>query len=242
MEAFSAAELLSIWERCGELDGRGRSSALLQSVCPPGEQLNLRDWTVGQWNAALLDLREAIFGSELALSLLCPHCRERLELQLSVSDLRCGPTRPGELDAQHGDWRARFRLPTLGDLEALGLPQVAADLDAALLRRCLLGVQQGDSSAEDAELPTELVARIDAAMEEADPQGPGLIEVGCMACQRSAQVSLDLGALLWQELDSWAHHLLSDVHGLASAYGWREADVLALSARRRSIYLQLTGL
>jgi hypothetical protein len=33
--------------------------------------------------------------------------------------------------------------------------------------------------------------------------------------------------------------MLYDVHALASAYGWREADVLAMSPMRRQVYLEL---
>ena len=33
--------------------------------------------------------------------------------------------------------------------------------------------------------------------------------------------------------------LLHEVHRLASAYGWSETDVLAMSAMRRGVYLEL---
>jgi hypothetical protein len=33
--------------------------------------------------------------------------------------------------------------------------------------------------------------------------------------------------------------MLVEVHKLASAYGWREADILAMSATRRSMYLNI---
>jgi hypothetical protein len=32
---------------------------------------------------------------------------------------------------------------------------------------------------------------------------------------------------------------LRDVHELASAYGWRESEILALSPQRRQAYLEL---
>ena len=38
---------------------------------------------------------------------------------------------------------------------------------------------------------------------------------------------------------AWAVRLLGEVHELASAYGWREHDVLALSPWRRQAYLQM---
>jgi hypothetical protein len=35
--------------------------------------------------------------------------------------------------------------------------------------------------------------------------------------------------------------LLTEVHRLAQAYGWREAEILALSEARRHAYLELVG-
>jgi hypothetical protein len=46
---------------------------------------------------------------------------------------------------------------------------------------------------------------------------------------------------LWREIESMAGRLLRDVHALASAYGWHEKDILALSPVRRQFYLTLIG-
>ena len=43
------------------------------------------------------------------------------------------------------------------------------------------------------------------------------------------------------ELATQAKRLLREVHFLARAYGWREADILAMSARRRQAYLEMVG-
>ena len=50
---------------------------------------------------------------------------------------------------------------------------------------------------------------------------------------------LDVAAFFWTELNAWAVRLLREIHALASAYGWREADILALSPKRRDLYLEL---
>ena len=46
---------------------------------------------------------------------------------------------------------------------------------------------------------------------------------------------------LWNDVDRWARALFGTVDTLARAYGWREADVLALSPRRRRVYLNLAA-
>ena len=48
---------------------------------------------------------------------------------------------------------------------------------------------------------------------------------------------LDVGEFLWAEVRQAAMRLLEDVHALAWAYGWREADLLAMPAQRRAFYL-----
>ncbi len=50
----------------------------------------------------------------------------------------------------------------------------------------------------------------------------------------------DIASFLWKALHAWAKLMLGDVHELARAYGWTEADILALpSPTRRQIYLEL---
>jgi hypothetical protein len=44
---------------------------------------------------------------------------------------------------------------------------------------------------------------------------------------------------LWAEVHSWALRTLHEVNVLASAYGWRESDILALSQWRRQAYLEM---
>ena len=51
----------------------------------------------------------------------------------------------------------------------------------------------------------------------------------------------DVVSFVWAELEVQACRLLQEVHVLARAYGWREGDVLALSPRRRRLYLEMVG-
>ncbi len=76
-------------------------------------------------------------------------------------------------------------------------------------------------------------------MAEADPLADARLALSCPACGRPWEAAFDVVAFLWGELDAWARRTFAEVHALASAYGWREADVLALSPERRRIYLDL---
>jgi hypothetical protein len=74
-------------------------------------------------------------------------------------------------------------------------------------------------------------------MAQADPLAEILLHFDCPACSHAFDLGLDLAAFLWSELEGRAKRLLRDVHTLASAYGWSEAEVLSLSPARREFYL-----
>jgi hypothetical protein len=66
-----------------------------------------------------------------------------------------------------------------------------------------------------------------------------VLGVHCEACGREGVAQVDAGVLLWDEIEARARELLYDVHRLARAYRWSEAEILALSPARRAGYLAL---
>ena len=56
---------------------------------------------------------------------------------------------------------------------------------------------------------------------------------------REWQAAFDIATYLGRETDNWVAHVLQEVDRLARAYGWREADILAMTATRRRAYLEL---
>ena len=54
-------------------------------------------------------------------------------------------------------------------------------------------------------------------------------------------MALDITAYLWSEVEDWAKRLLIEIHTLASAYGWREAELLALEPAQREAEPDLDG-
>ena len=67
---------------------------------------------------------------------------------------------------------------------------------------------------------------------------PGQI-LNCPTCGNQWQLFFDIAAFLWLKIEMQARRLLREVHTLARAYGWREADILALSPWRRQAYLEM---
>lgn len=137
---------------------------------------------------------------------------------------------------RQGGWDVEFRLPGVADLAAAAR---AADPRGALLARCLVSaVHDGVAVAAD-ELPGPVQRRIADAVEAADPGADLALNVACPECGAATRAELDIASYLWTELDAWARDVLLDVHLLATAYGWSEPEILALSPLRRRYYLEL---
>ena len=76
-------------------------------------------------------------------------------------------------------------------------------------------------------------------MADADPAAEKRIEVICPACGVLTMALFDVVSFFWAEIEAWVTRTARDVHALASAYGWREADILGMGNARRQLYLSL---
>jgi hypothetical protein len=111
-----------------------------------------------------------------------------------------------------------------------------------LLDRCLLSAKNPEGEAVAVQdLPPAALQAVAERMAAADPQGDVQLALQCPACGHAWPAAFDIVSFFWTEVDAWARVLLREIHVLASAYGWREADILALSPWRRRSYLELIG-
>jgi hypothetical protein len=254
MHALSASELLSVWERGLSQTPVERALGLLAAACagePPEELARL---SVGERDARLLTLREWTFGRPLVSLVKCSSCGEQLEVNLDAADLLVRPaagsertaplTPPGPLLLTVGEFEVNFRLPNSLDLEAVAVGASSASVEYAaayLLECCLIDARRGSEVVRAAELPPEVARAIAQRMAEADPQAEVALSLDCPACGEGWQAPFDIEPFFWEEISAWARRILGEVHVLASSYGWREADILNMSARRRRFYLELIG-
>ncbi|HVR96991.1 MAG TPA: phage baseplate protein, partial [Thermoanaerobaculia bacterium] len=191
----------------------------------------------------LLELRERTLGPQLVSVAACPSCGERLEVELAVQDLLVDEREEdAPLSVAAGGWEARFRLPHSLDLLALAGSAEPADARRRLLAACLLEARSPEGEDAPVEvLPKEVLQAVADGMAEADPQADLELALTCPACSHAWLALFDIVSFFWTELDAWARVLLHEVHVLASAYNWREADILALSPWRRRTYLEMVG-
>lgn len=250
MRVPSASELLAVWERARTQPIATQALMLIAIALPDAPGEDLAKLSVGRRDARLLALREVLFGSRLTGLTACPQCGQQLEISVEASDLRAGADQsvPEILTVTSDGYRAHFRLPNSEDLAAIAKRNEAERDEAttihSLLSRCLIEVQRNgreqrlDSSRA---LPAALIDAIAVEMEKADPQANVQLDFQCADCGHRWLSDFDIVSYLWKEIDNWANRILREVCALASAFGWREADILAMSAQRRQLYLQMIG-
>ena len=240
MRPLSTAELLHVWEQgLGKPAGK-RSLPLLASACEeiPSEAIAIL--SIGERDSRLLKLREWMFGSELLSVAGCPVCGERLEWSTPTANLAVNVRDSSkQFTCVHENYRIVFRLPNISDVMGASEYRTVETARQFLLRNCLIDARKEDTETAPEELPDAVVETVIARMSEADPQADLEIELACPACDHQWRVSFDVESFFWNELSAWAKRLLGDVHILANAYGWREADILNLPPQRRQIYLDL---
>lgn len=233
MHPLAGSELLSLWERGARRHALDRSALLAAAARPDWDAASIVDRPLGAVNASLLQLRSASFGPHIAGHADCAQCGQRLAFTLDARQLLAladADTRPSSTDAAG----LRLRAPSLRDLAAVAHEADAERATRTLLARCTLA---GDA----AQIDTAALREAEQALDALDPQADLAIALHCVACGHAGAAQLDPGALLWDDIETQAQRLLEQVHRLASAYGWSEDQILALSPARRASYLALQG-
>lgn len=230
MRTFSSSQILDLWDRGARLHPLDRSLLALSAAFPSVSE-DCADWPLGRRNRALFELHASCFGANLQGWSACPSCGEKVEFDLDGSLLIAAS--PQVRSSTNVKIRGgQFRLPTSRDLASV----LSADPDTAavrLLERCRIGDDSGrgwdDAALRDA---GEVLAA-------ADPVAETQLLLDCPSCAHHWNDVLDIGGFVWAEIESRAHRLLLEVHILASAYGWSEAQTLSLSTARRTSYMRM---
>lgn len=189
--------------------------------CPVGPE-EIGTWTVAKRRQGLLAVAVATHGPlrELTATCAAADCGERMDLQV-------------DLTAFNMDWRETrvavpgrsvvLRLPSPGDL-------LGPDADGPGLL-CNLVVE--------GKVPDEgtWLDEADKALGEADPLGDLELQATCPDCGAPVSQPFALEPFLMAELAGELSRLIDEIHVLAMAYHWSEAEILQLPNSRRALYL-----
>lgn len=238
MRVPTAVELIGAWERGAAQHPLDRALTLLALACPELTFAELTALSIGCRDAELLSLRQALFGSQLDCCALCPHCDARLEFRLDARDLaaRFG-TENAVAEFHLEGLRVKIRAPNSLDLAAAAGAHDVPGARRLLLQRCIVSAQAGARSMNEewSESALEVAAeKLAGTQTQADIS----LDVTCAACAHQWQLAFDIASFLWSEVSAQVRRYLRDVHTLARAYSWSEADILAMSPARRQFYIE----
>lgn len=240
MTALSASKLLDLYEGEASNSPIRRCLHLLNAAWP---ETSLEEWahvSMGRRDDALLTLREVLFGRHVEAIAQCPVCEETLEMAFETNEIRAmsdKQSQDGYLEMD--DYSVKYRLPTSIDLLAvIEDRQEASSSVSLLLQRCVLSALHSGKAIDVQQLSPDLIQKIQEDMAQLDPQAEILLALNCPQCTHEWQLNFDIAAYLWDEIGDWAARMLKEVHILALSYGWREQDILGMSAQRRRSYLE----
>jgi hypothetical protein len=240
MKGLTAPELLLAWELALLRQPAERGLAIL-SAAEDGVPIDdLAALPMGRRDARLRAVREATFGRGYRALVSCRSCNESLELTFESPDLAL----TGNSGAAPGKVRLGGFTLDVRPLDSTDLAAAAECPDATAARRVLAlrsvqAASYGDEEVAIDTIPDALLPELAVQLEAIDPDAETTLEVTCSACGARWDAAFDVAAYLWTEIEAEALRLLHQVHCLAERYGWREADILAMSPLRRRAYLEL---
>jgi uncharacterized protein (UPF0212 family) len=243
MRTPSHLDLLEWWDLVQTQPIHRRGLALLAAAYPETSRDTLARLPIGERDALLLTLREATFGGAIAALTDCPHCGEHLELDFKTSDVRMesGTGLRDEETVDAEGYQIRLRLPNSLDLAALVPGEDLGLARSSVVHRCIGAVNRQGELVPAADLSAIVIQAAVERLAQADPQADVLLAVDCPQCQHHWEALFDIVSFFWAELNARAQYVLREVHELARAYGWGEADILAMSPGRKQFYLDLVA-
>jgi hypothetical protein len=239
MRALKGQTLLMTWERCSRQSDPARALTLLQAAEPEWLPETLAELPLAERNRMLLELRAITFGRTIEGFSVCDHCGAQLEFALDAEGMAAQMRSAEPQSWIEHDLELSMRPANTGDLLACSSADDEDEARRILLSRTISG-NSGELVMEPAfAVPTDddaaLLARFDAINASAEIQ----LALQCATCGQSSRLDLDIARFLDRETTIAARRLLTDIHRLATAYGWSEHSIVEMSSSRRAAYLSL---
>jgi hypothetical protein len=242
MRALAGEVLLAAWEQSAPSHELLRPLMVLSAAYADAGPTQLGALPIAERNLMLLRLHRLSFGPVLRVFGVCQQCGARLEFEVPVAEMTAhveGRSAADPIVWSEDGRQYRLRPVSTDDLVAT---LSALDLDAAqelLLRRCLEvspPVETGQPAGTPAVPVSPAVLR---RFEELHAAAELSCAIECPSCACREVLDFDIARFLWAEVQTAARRLLGEIHELASAYGWSQQDIAAMSPTRRRAYLEL---
>lgn len=246
MRPLTSPELVEFWEQGGSRPAAHWAVAVLDAASDDDPEAAAIDLTVGERDRRLMLLRCWLFGPQVSGIASCAGCGEALEVTFDLHELMAsaGEAAGGPVTVPWNGTTLSCRPPTTADILAAAADG-RSDIRHGLLARCVTIAGDTGRRAPGADplaaLPVSALAKAGAALSAADPLADVRLAVTCHECGHRWETAFDITSFLWTEISASAERILGEVHVLASAYGWSEAEVLAVGPRRRQFYLEAVG-
>jgi hypothetical protein len=234
VETLSDAQVMDLWEEGRDLTMAGKAVALLARTRPGRSAAEWAREPVGARDAELLRWRGA---RPIACVEECPDCGSQAEFELDPTALLGQATEvpPGARAWSSDGFRLVYRLPDSADACHFGRSE---DARAAFVSRCVRESTLHGAASDPSAWPDEVWEAVEADLLLADPLAEIRLRLDCPSCAAIWEAVLDVPEQVWKALARRGRGILEQVHQLASAYGWSEGEILALSPSRRELYLQ----
>jgi hypothetical protein len=163
----------------------------------------------------------------------CSACAARFDLELPLGSVPRGLAGKGfpEVEVRTSLGPRRFEAPN-GHHEEAMVARSDGDPRRIFASLCSLADQP---AVDAARFLDEDLDRIDAALETMSPDVADGVDVTCPDCGQQTRVRIDPLTFAFPRSAA----VLQEVHVIAQAYRWAEADILALPSRRRRTYVAL---
>ncbi len=242
MHPLSAREIIEVWERGHDQHPVDRALTILETRFPEATRADLAHMSIEKLDARILELRTHTLGSRLDVSTQCPDCGTRLEFTLDAFELHHEHAEPRteQLRAVRIEgYDVSYRFPDSKDLAAIVACGEVTAARRVLMERCIRCVSSEGVEVPLDDVPERVIRAVAKRMDAADTLMSLQLDLRCPDCGRCWNMSLDIATFFWEEISALAKRLLEEVHVLARAYGWREADILSMSSTRRQAYLAM---
>ncbi len=192
----------------------------------------VRSLSVGDRQFLVRKLAGHMGRSRVWLTATCPSCAESFDFAVDQAELPAKPADPRPVECATSLGTLTVRPPTGADQEAVAESD-SAEAVRLLVQRCVRRRAEPLTAEEVDEVLTADSLDLDEAFAACSPEVTTVVTAACPECDARSDIRVDPYLLF----DTPAADLLADVHTVASAYHWSEAEILSLPRARRMQYL-----